>query len=78
MPSHASAGRHHATYILMHGVWVATCRDCGHQVSDPRRRAAASVFRLHIRDPESTVSVVVSDSESVLTEIPGLERSTEP
>jgi hypothetical protein len=77
MPSNAAAGRHHATYILVQGVWVATCRDCGHKVSDPRRRAAASLFRKHIRDPESSGTQMVLHSEPALTEIPEMERTRE-
>lgn len=42
--------RHRANYILEQGVWRATCRTCGYQVTDPIRRRAASVFRSHIRE----------------------------
>jgi hypothetical protein len=41
---------HHATYLLIRGVWRATCRVCNFEVSDPDRRRASSMFRMHIRD----------------------------
>ena len=40
---------HRATYTLELGVWRATCRECGHSVTDPVRNRAASTFRDHIR-----------------------------
>lgn len=50
MQSSASRGRHHASYMLVDGMWIATCRDCGFQVSEARRQRAAGSFRHHIRD----------------------------
>jgi hypothetical protein len=44
------AERHHASYIFERGVWRATCRLCGHTITDPGRRQAATLFRNHIRD----------------------------
>lgn len=40
---------HRASYILERGVWCATCRVCGWRTSDPQRRQAATLFRLHIQ-----------------------------
>jgi hypothetical protein len=40
---------HRATYTLECGTWRATCRICGYQVKDAKRRQAASQFRLHIQ-----------------------------
>ena len=42
-------GRHRATYTLELGAWLATCKVCGHRVSDRHRQQAASKFRVHIR-----------------------------
>jgi hypothetical protein len=40
---------HRADYIFQRGVWVAKCRICHFQVTDPIRRRAADQFRMHIR-----------------------------
>ena len=39
---------HRASYILERGLWRATCRACGWQVSDEQRRRACAMFRSHI------------------------------
>ena len=39
-----------AAYTLERGTWHATCRDCSWQTSDPNRRRAAAMFRLHHLD----------------------------
>jgi hypothetical protein len=36
-----------ANYTLERGSWRATCRDCAWHTSDPNRRRAAAMFRLH-------------------------------
>lgn len=41
---------HRADYTLERGIWRATCRVCGHTVTDQVRRRAASAFRVHIRE----------------------------
>jgi hypothetical protein len=41
---------HRANYTLELGVWHATCKVCGHGVSDPIRRQAAAIYRRHIRE----------------------------
>jgi hypothetical protein len=52
------AGPHQrANYILEMGLWRATCRTCGHSVTDPRRRQAAAVFRNHSRDADINLDV---------------------
>jgi hypothetical protein len=48
--------RHRADYILEQGTWRATCQVCGHFVTDPLRRRAASLFRAHIR--EATAQII--------------------
>ena len=44
-----SAVIHRATYTLVRGVWHATCRVCGYQISDGNRQRAATCYREHIR-----------------------------
>ena len=47
--------RHRADYVLEQGTWRATCQVCGHFVTDPLRRRAASLFRAHIRDATAEI-----------------------
>jgi hypothetical protein len=68
MDETAAAGeRHHAYYILERGVWRATCRLCGHTITDPGRRRAAALFRNHIRDATTLIGrdVVVEENGAV-------------
>jgi hypothetical protein len=48
--------RHRASYIFERGIWRATCRCCGWQTSDPDRRRANSLFRMHIQDRRDAFS----------------------
>ena len=41
---------HRAHYTLEMGDWYATCRVCGHRISDKDRRRAAAQFRRHIQE----------------------------
>jgi hypothetical protein len=55
---------HHASYLLQRGVWKATCRVCNFEVSDPDRRRASSMFRMHIRDVK-TLDLRTNGNEEV-------------
>lgn len=48
LPSKRS--EHRANYTLERGVWHATCKLCGYQVSDFTRQRAAASYREHIRE----------------------------
>lgn len=54
---------HRASYTLELGVWHATCRECGFRVSDPVRRRAASVYRVHIQAMYAVEPAVLDLSE---------------
>jgi hypothetical protein len=47
---------HRAAYVLERGIWRATCRECGFQVSDAQRRQAATQFRMHIQDMRDSIA----------------------
>ena len=49
---------HRANYTLERGVWFATCKLCGFQVSDPVRQRAATIYREHIKEERLAVPVV--------------------
>jgi hypothetical protein len=46
-----------AAYTLERGTWYATCRDCSWHTSDPNRRRAAAMFRLHRADVQETIDL---------------------
>jgi len=50
---------HHvrAAYILERGAWRATCRDCGWHITDPSRRRAAALFRLHHKEATEVIDL---------------------
>ena len=50
---------HHvrAAYILERGAWRATCRDCGWHTTDPSRRRAAAMFRLHHKEATDVIDL---------------------
>jgi hypothetical protein len=51
-----------ANYTLERGTWHATCRDCAWGTSDPSRRRAAAMFRLHHADINETIDLTEEDS----------------
>ena len=54
---------HRANYTLELGIWHATCRECGHRVSDPVRRRAAGIYREHIKQTNSLRAVIIDLAE---------------
>jgi hypothetical protein len=53
----APMGHVRANYTLERGIWHATCRDCTWQTSDPNRRRAVAMFRLHHIHVEETIDL---------------------
>ncbi len=74
MSSGSRRSAHRANYTLERGIWHATCRYCGHRVSDSDRRRAAAVYREHIRET-NTQALGVSVSVELVEE-PGDVRVT--
>ena len=69
----SNRSEHRADYTLERGVWHATCKACGFQVSDMTRQRAAGAYREHIRDTRASGSVThpllidLSDAATVET-----------
>ena len=60
-PSPTSSAVHRATYTLELGVWFATCKVCGHRVSDSNRRRAAGIYREHIKETNGVLTLDLLD-----------------
>jgi hypothetical protein len=54
---HSNRSEHRADYTLERGVWHATCKACGHRVSDVTRQRAAGAYREHIKEERAAGSV---------------------
>lgn len=59
--SSTASAVHRATYTLELGVWYATCKICGHRVSDSNRRRAAASYREHIKETSGGLAIQLLD-----------------
>ena len=78
---HQNNSDHRAHYTLEYGVWHATCRVCGFQVSDPSRPRAAFSYREHIKAERSAAPrshpllIDLTETVEAVCEIPTAFRS---
>jgi hypothetical protein len=58
-------------------MWRAICRECGWQTSDPQRRQAATMFRVHIQDVKELIDLAEAEGPIDL-EVPAAPPEVQP